>query len=190
MALFKRAAQKKVPCKILKRGDVLQSDGYRIYVLHPYDEFYASSATEEYSTRNSDSLVLKIESEDASFLFTGDIEQEAEEDILNLGSRLNSDIIKVPHHGGKTSSSEGFINAVSPQIAVISVGRGNSFGHPHKDTLERYERTGAKVFRTDMSGAVTISRSRNSYQVETYEDSVFKRAGSLGDEMRNLKLLF
>ena len=188
--LFERSALKKVPNKILKRGDVLESDGYRIYILHPYDEFYASSATEEYSTRNSDSLVLKIESDDASIIFTGDIEQEAEDDILYLGNRLKSDIIKVPHHGGRTSSSEGFINVVGPQIAVISAGRGNPFGHPHEDTLMRYERAGAKVFRTDVNGAVTISRSRNSYQVETYEDSVFKRVRAWRDEVGNLKLLF
>jgi competence protein ComEC len=188
--LFRRAAIRSIPYEILKRGDMLEGNGYKIYAFHPYDEFYASSATEEYSTRNSDSLVLKIESEDASLLFTGDIEQEAEEDILHLGSRLKSDIIKVPHHGGRTSSSGAFINAVGPQIAVISVGRGNSFGHPHKDTLERYERGGTRVFRTDMNGVVTISRSRNSYQVKTYEDSVFKRVESWRDEMRNSKLLF
>ncbi|MBI5664225.1 MAG: DNA internalization-related competence protein ComEC/Rec2 [Nitrospirae bacterium] len=188
--LFRRAGIKNIPYKILNRGAVLESEGYRIYVMHPYDEFYASSATEEYSTRNSDSLVLKIESDDASILFTGDIEQEAEDDILFLGSRLKSDIIKVPHHGGRTSSSEGFINAVAPQIAVISAGRGNSFGHPHKDTLDRYEKAGAKVFRTDMNGAVTISLSRNAYQVETYEDSVFKRVRAWRDEIRNLRLLF
>ncbi|MBI4682954.1 MAG: DNA internalization-related competence protein ComEC/Rec2 [Nitrospirae bacterium] len=188
--LFERAAQKKVPYKILKRGDVLEGNQYRIYALHPYDEFYSGSATEEYSTRNSDSLVLKIESDDASLLFTGDIEQEAEEDILYLGNRLKSDILKVPHHGGRTSSSEGFINAVGPEIAVISAGRGNSFGHPHKETLERYGRAGTRVFRTDLSGAVTITKHRNSYEIETYEDSEFKRVEAWRDEVRNLKLLF
>lgn len=188
--LFERAAQRKVPYKILKRGDVLEASRYMIYAFHPYDEFYAGSSAEEYTTRNSDSLVLKIESEDASLLFTGDIEHEAEEDILYLGSILKSDIIKVPHHGARTSSSEGFINAVAPEIAVISVGRGNSFGHPHKHTLERYEGARAKVFRTDVSGAVTITGHRRSYEIRTYEDSVFKKVETRQDEMRNLRLLF
>ncbi len=190
MVLFERAAQRKVPYKVLKRGDLLEGDRYRIYVLHPYNEFYTGASAEEYAARNSDSLVLKIESEDASLLFTGDIEQEAEEDILYLGSRLKSDIIKVPHHGGRASSSEGFINAVGPQIAVISAGRGNSFGHPHKDTLDRYERIGAKVFRTDVNGAVTITNYGRSYEIRTYEDSMFKRVETWRNETRNLKLLF
>jgi competence protein ComEC len=189
-ALFRRAVKRNVPYKILKRGDVREGDRYRIYVFHPYDGFCASSSRGEFSTQNSGSLVLKLESDDASVLFTGDIEKEAEDDILFLGRRLKSDIIKVPHHGGRTSSSEDFINAVSPEIAVISAGRGNSFGHPHKETLRRYERAGARVFRTDMNGAVTISRSRDSYHIETYEDSVFKRVRSWRDEARNLRLLF
>jgi competence protein ComEC len=188
--LFQRAAQRKVPYKILKRGDMLQSNIYRIYVFHTYDEFNADSSGEEFSGQNSDSLVLKIESENSSLLFTGDIEQEAEEDILHLGSRLKSDIIKVPHHGGRTSSSEGFINAVAPQIAVISSGRGNSFGHPHKETLERYERAGTTVLRTDVNGAVTITNHGRSYEIRTYEDSVFKSVDAWRDEVRNLKLLF
>ena len=188
--LFQRADEKKVPYTILKRGDVLEGHDYTIYVLHPYDEFYAVSASAEYATRNSDSLVLKIESEDATLLFTGDIEGDAEEDILYLGGLLKSDIIKVPHHGGRTSSSEGFIHAVSPGIAVISSGRGNSFGHPHTDTLERYKRAGARVFRTDLNGAVTITGNGRSYVINTYKDSVFKRVEDFQDEMRNLKLLF
>ncbi len=169
---------------------MLEGHDYTIYVLHPYDEFYAVSASAEYATRNSDSLVLKIESEDATLLFTGDIEGDAEEDILYLGGLLKSDIIKVPHHGGRTSSSEGFIHAVSPGIAVISSGRGNSFGHPHTDTLERYKRAGARVFRTDLNGAVTITGNGRSYVINTYKDSVFKRVEDFQDEMRNLKLLF
>ncbi len=188
--LFQKAVKKDVPYKILKRGDVLESNRYRIYVFHPYDEFNADSSSEEFSSQNSDSLVLKIESDDASILFTGDIENEAEEDILYLGNRLKSDILKVPHHGGRTSSSEDFINAVSPRIAAISAGRGNSFGHPHQETIERYERAGARVFRTDLNGAVIITRHGNSLEVKTYEDSVFKKVEAWRDEVRNLRLLF
>lgn len=188
--LFQKAGKREVPYKILKRGDLLEGARYRIYVFHPYDEFRASSFTPEYVTRNSDSLVLKIEYEDTSVLFTGDIEKDAEEDILYIGGRLKSDIIKVPHHGGRTSSSEEFLKAVSPEIAVISAGRGNSFGHPHTDTLERYERAGARIFRTDVNGAVTISGDGKSYEIETYKDSVFKRVENRRDEIRNLRLLF
>jgi len=188
--LFQRAAKRKVPYKILKRGDVLEGERYRIYVLHPYEDFYAASSAEEYATQNNDSLVLKVESDSASMLFTGDIENEAEADILYHGTRLKSDIIKVPHHGGRTSSSEGFIHAVGPEVAVISAGRGNSYGHPHKDTLERYERAGARVFRTDVNGAVRITSDGRSYEIKTFEDSVFKKADTWRDEIRNVRLLF
>ncbi|RJR15128.1 MAG: DNA internalization-related competence protein ComEC/Rec2 [Nitrospiraceae bacterium] len=188
--LFQSAALRGVPNRILKRGDVLEGARYRIYVFHPYEDFYAASTSEQYATQNNDSLVLKVETDSASVLFTGDIENEAEADILHLGSRLRSDIIKVPHHGGRSSSSEGFINAVSPEIAVISAGRRNSYGHPHKDTLGRYEKAGATVFRTDINGAVTITGNGKTYEVQSYEDSVFKIAGALRDEFRNIKLLF
>ncbi len=121
--------------KTLNRGDIIEGKGYSIYILHPYPEFYTMYGN-EYVAANNDSLLLKLKGNSKSFLFTGDVEEEAEKDILNLRSWLKSDVIKVPHHGGKTSSYESFFKAVSPDIAVISVGRDNTFGHPHKETLD------------------------------------------------------
>jgi competence protein ComEC len=91
----------------LNRGVLIEGKGYRIYVLHPYAEFYTMQGN-EYNAANNDSLVLKIEGDHASFLFTGDIEEEAEENILHLGKWIKSDVIKVPHHGGKTSAYRPF----------------------------------------------------------------------------------
>ncbi len=186
---FQKMQEEKIPGKILRRGDVLEAEKYRIYVLHPYDEFYADSVRGETSSENSDSLVLKIDTGDFSALFTGDIGAEAEENLIHLGKWLKSDIIKVPHHGGRTSSSEEFLKAVNPEIAVVSAGKNNSFGHPHGETVERYNEAGIKLLRTDMDGAVTVTSTGSLYDIKTYWDSKFKKVNSLKDEIRNLRLL-
>ena len=208
---FQKLQEKKIPYRALKRGDMLEAGDYKIYVFHPYDGFYADSPRGEFSNLNNDSLVLKIDTGSASALFTGDIEAEAEGDLLHLGTWLKSDIIKIPHHGGRTSSTEEFIRGASPQAAVLSAGSNNPFNHPHEETIERYKNAGVRIFRTDIDGAVTIISQNNppsplptgqagpfskggmggfSYEVQTYQDSRFKEVNGLGDEIRNLKLLF
>ncbi|HLD07821.1 MAG TPA: ComEC/Rec2 family competence protein [Candidatus Peribacterales bacterium] len=92
----------------------------------------------------------------ASILLTGDIEEKTEEALLKAGYDLHSDILKVPHHGSKTSSSTGFLLAVNPDLAVISVGRENTYGHPHPSILERYEALHIPVRRTDREGKVEL----------------------------------
>ncbi len=186
---FQKIQEEKIPSKILRRGDVLEARDYKIYVLHPYDEFYADSPRGEFSNENSDSLVLKMDTGDISFLLTGDVEIEAEENLMYLGKWLRSDIIKVPHHGGRTSSSEEFLKMVKPQTAVVSAGKDNPFNHPHRETLERYKDVGVKFFRTDKNGAVTITSRDNSYEIKTYWDSRLKEVQGLRDEIRNLRLL-
>jgi competence protein ComEC len=171
----------------LNRGDMIEGKGYSIYVFHPYPEFYTMYGNENVEADN-DSLVLKIEGKNESFLFTGDIEEEAEEDILHLGRWLKSDGIKVPHHGGKTSSYEPFFEAVSPDVAIISVGHDNTFGHPHQEMLNALQ--GVRIFRTDLDGAIKISESEKSLVIKTYRDFQFQRARSLKEEMKNIKRLF
>jgi competence protein ComEC len=144
----------------------------------------------DFSDENSHSLVLKIESEGTSILFTGDIEEEAEGNVLALGKWLKSEIIKVPHHGGRTSSSTEFLKAVNPDIAVVSAGKNNPFHHPHQKTLERYKGEGVILLRTDFDGAITINGRDGYYEVSTYKDSRFQKAEFLQDELRNVGLLF
>lgn len=172
------------------RGDFMRTQRYRIYILHPYNEFYTVSPGGDFSDENNHSLVLKVESEGISVLFTGDIEEEAERDMHDLGGWLKSDIIKVPHHGGRTSSSTRFLMGVAPNTAVVSAGTRNPFHHPHQTTLERYKQQDVTLFRTDMDGAVTITGRDGSYETSTYEDSTFRKAKGLRDEIRNLRLLF
>lgn len=171
----------------LERGDIIEGNKFVMHVLHPYKEFYTMSG-DEYTEDNNSSLVLRIEGGKRSFLFAGDIEEEAEEDIAHLFKWLKSDVIKIPHHGARASASEGFLDAVSPQIAVISAGRNNSFGHPHEEMLEYLK--SAKVYRTDLHGAIKISEHNGLLEVKTFKDSQFAEARDIKSELKNIKRLF
>ena len=89
-------------------------------------------------------------------LFTGDIEQLAEQTILQENMNLQSTILKVAHHGSKTSSTKEFLKVVNPRIALIGVGKDNKYGHPNKEVIEKLERIGTKIYRTDEDGEVSI----------------------------------
>lgn len=109
---------------------------------------------------NNNALVCKMVSKKVTMLFTGDIEQEAEKAILNKYKAnigiLKSDILKVAHHGSKTSSTKEFLEVVKPNTAVIGVGKNNNFGHPNKSVLERLKRLGCRIYRTDESGEIIL----------------------------------
>lgn len=103
---------------------------------------------------NNTSIVIRIVYGDTSFLFTGDAEQETEEKILETGQDIESTVLKVGHHGSSTSTSQTFLDAVSPTYAVISCGKDNSYGHPHSETLAKLASAGVEVFRTDELGDI------------------------------------
>lgn len=108
-----------------------------------------------YENSNNNSLVFKIRLGNHSFLFTGDIEKEAEDDLINqYRYQLRSDIIKIPHHGSSTSSSEAFINWVDPQIALISLDQNNSFGFPDQEVINRLMIKQVNIYRTDQMGTI------------------------------------
>ena len=112
---------------------------------------------------NNNSLVFKFIYKNFSILFTGDIEKIAEEKIINNISKsiLKSDILKIPHHGSKTSTTEKFLEYVNPKIALIGVGK-NNFGHPSDLVIERLERKGIKIYRTDLNGEIEIRINHKS----------------------------
>lgn len=103
---------------------------------------------------NNTSIVIRIVYGDTSFLFTGDAEQETEEKILESGQDIESTVLKVGHHGSSTSTSQAFLDAVSPTYAVISCGKDNSYGHPHSETLAKLASAGVGVLRTDELGDI------------------------------------
>ncbi|HJB59742.1 MAG TPA: MBL fold metallo-hydrolase [Candidatus Faecalibacterium faecipullorum] len=118
-----------------------------------------------YDDTNDTSLVLRIDYGETSFLLTGDMEQDAEDDLVASGAPLDVDVLQVGHHGSETSTGYVFLNAVLPEIGVISVGEGNSYGHPHEAALSRLRDAGVDVWRTDLSGTITITSDGADYAV-------------------------
>jgi len=123
--------------------------GARIEVLAPADDYAAAKPG------NNDSLVLRISYGSRSFLLTGDMERAIETQLLASAADLHADVLKVGHHGSRTSSIQPFLDAVSPSVALVSAGFENSFGHPHPDVLARLSARHAAILRTDLDGRVT-----------------------------------
>jgi beta-lactamase superfamily II metal-dependent hydrolase len=115
---------------------------------------------------NNESLVMKLTWGDVSFLLTGDIEDEAEDRLVRSGVDLRSTVLKVAHHGSATSSTAAFVEAVQPELAVVSVGANNPFGHPVASVVDRLAAESA-VLRTDEHGTIDISTDGNRVWVET-----------------------
>lgn len=115
----------------------------------------------EYDDTNNYSVVTHMTVGSVSMLFTGDAETQSEQRILDSGASVKSDLLKVGHHGSSTSTSAQFLAAVSPKYAVISAGKGNSYGHPHEETLEALQEAGAEIYRTDLLGTI-IARTDGS----------------------------
>jgi competence protein ComEC len=127
------------------------SDGVALEILHPGAELVAGTDADS----NNNSLVLRLTYVEVAFLLPGDIEAEMERALARSGVYLRSTVLKVAHHGSKSSSIEAFVDAVDPQVALISVGEGNRSGHPAAEVLERL--VGRLVYRTDENGTVSIS---------------------------------
>ncbi len=147
--LLETQNRRSVPACVLRKGDVWEWEGLR------WDVVYPSQARPSF-TMNDNSLVIRVSDSRHSFLFTGDIEKVGEA-ILADQPGIESEVVKIPHHASKTSSSVAFIDRVKPRYAVASLGENNFFGFPHPDILEKYERRGAQVFRTDQDGEICFS---------------------------------
>lgn len=117
------------------------------------------------SDLNGTSIVLKLQYGKISFMFTGDATSEVESKIKDMD--LSSTVLKVAHHGSKYSSTATFLNKVNPEYAVIMTGAGNSYGHPHKIVLDKLEKIGAKIYRTDLSGTIIFKTDGEKINIET-----------------------
>lgn len=146
------------PLRAGHAGEVFNVDGVQVEVL------YAPSV----GSGNEVSNVYRVRYGGVSFLITGDLVKEIEAQILREGVDVSSTVLKVGHHGSATSSSEDFLRAVAPRCAVISVGYGNSFGHPRAEVLERLESLPTKIYRTDRDGLIKFRTDGKSLRVETF----------------------
>lgn len=155
----KKAEEQNVEIKHPNVGDKIQLGSSTVEFLGPVDE--------NGKDLNSTSIVLKITYGNTSFLFTGDAESNEEAEILNSGADLKSTVLKVGHHGSRTSTSYPFLREVMPQYAVISVEKGNSYGHPNEETLSKLSDAGVEVYRTDESGDIVMTSDGNSISITT-----------------------
>lgn len=163
-----------IPYYTPRRGEVIEIGDLSLDVLSPCDD-------SPYRGLNNVSIVVRLSYGDISFLFTGDIEEEIEEELIHL-SMEESTVLKVAHHGSNTSTTEEFLKVVRPQVAIISCGENNPFEHPHQEVLDRLESFGRQVedrdsdhegiliFRTDIDGHIIFSTDGETYEIKTMEE--------------------
>ncbi|MDP6482947.1 MAG: hypothetical protein QGH70_03735 [Nitrospinota bacterium] len=151
-----------MPLHRLWRGMKVSGRGYRIEALHP------SAAREAvgYRRDNDHSVVLRLVHGKVRVLLASDLERRGERELLRSGENLRAEVLRVPHHGSRTSSSWAFLRRVRPPAAVISAGR-PCRGHPSEKVVSRYRRLGAKIYRTDRDGAVRLWSDGKTYRLES-----------------------
>jgi competence protein ComEC len=146
-----------------RAGTVVQAAGARLRILHPQEPDW-----ERQQVRNDDSVVLEVVYGDVALLLTGDIGAEVERALLPRLTPARVRVLKVAHHASRTSTSGELLERWRPQVALISAGRGNTFGHPAPDVLQRLDAIGATVFRTDRHGQITLETDGRRLSIRTY----------------------
>lgn len=154
---------KNIPVKKATAGDTYNLGSCKITVLAPNSE--------DYDNLNNYSVVIKAVYKNTSFMLTGDAEILSEKEMMKNGFDLSADVLKLGHHGSRTSSSKKFLQAVNPKYAVISDGKDNDYEHPHKEILERLEQLEIPVYRTDLLGSIMFaSDGKNVKPYNSYEE--------------------
>ncbi|PGZ09052.1 DNA internalization-related competence protein ComEC/Rec2 [Bacillus cereus] len=144
--LKKKALEKRVNISKVKEGESWSVNGAEFVVLAPNGKE---------SNENDSSIVIWAKFGGVTWLFTGDLEEGGESRLVSKYPALRADVLKVAHHGSKTSSISAFLNLIQPSIAIISVGERNRYGHPHKEVIERFEKMDIEIWRTDKQGAIS-----------------------------------
>jgi competence protein ComEC len=162
-ALLNAATHWRIPVVPLRAGQVIREGDVQLRVLHPPPPDW-----ERRRVRNDDSVVLEVVYRDVAIVLTGDISAEVEQSIVPLLTPARTRILKVAHHGSRTSSSAVLLDGWRPQVAIISCGRGNRFGHPAPEVLRRLEAIGATVLRTDLEGQIIIETDGRALRTTTF----------------------
>lgn len=155
-SMLRYADAQGTPVAVPEEGDTLQLGGAKVTILHCWPEAI------DYGRTNDSSIVTRIDYGDTSFIITGDAEDWSEYMMIDDGMNLKANVLRVSHHGSGTGSSLEFLQAVQPEYAVISVGKDNGYGHPHQEVLDRLNKIGAKVLRTDELGTIVIRSDGNT----------------------------
>jgi competence protein ComEC len=144
-------------------------NGVQLQILYPPPDFLEQKTRDHWRTPNNNSLVLKVSFQEVSFLLPGDIEAAAERELKTLARTvLKSDVLLMPHHGSRASSTPDFLKCVDPDVGLVSSGWKNIFGFPHQETLKRYADLPCQVFRTDLQGAITVITDGKHLTVTPY----------------------
>lgn len=170
-SFVKYLAQRGKQITVPTAGETFALGGAQVQILGPLHSAEDS---------NDNSIVLKVNFGATSFLFTGDAERAEEQDLLNAGVNLQSTVLKVGHHGSDTSTSYPFLRAVAPQYAVISVGAGNSYGHPTEAVLSRLRDAGVTTFRTDLQGEITAVSDGQTVNFSTAKNAAAETLANAG----------
>ena len=158
--LLKQATQMQIPVTYAVRGQTYTLGKIRFHILHPGGKTYDTDS-------NAGSLTFRMQTDTFSMLFTGDLEGGGETEVCR--EQVESDVLKVAHHGSKHASSKEFLDRVKPKLALISSGKGNRYGHPAEETVQRLEDTGCFLYTTIDCGAVTVSGTKRGITVRTFK---------------------
>jgi competence protein ComEC len=157
-----------IPAILARQGERLTlGDSVELSLLWPQSGFILSGSEPD---SNENSVVLKVSFHDVDILIPGDLETRGEDALVEqLGGALEAEILVVGHHGSNTSSTAPFLDAVNPELAIISAGRDNPYGHPHDEVMQRLRFRGVEIYRTDLDGTVEIATDGVSYSVTTVD---------------------
>ncbi len=159
--------ERRVPLDYVREGDTIPVGDARLHILYPRQSDLDRVRENPRLGLNMVSVVARLVYGRISILLAGDAEQPTERALLERAHRLASSVLKVGHHGAATSSSTLFLRSVSAEVAIISVGAGNRFGHPHPEALGRLSAAGCRIYRTDVHGAVVVTSDGRTYRVKT-----------------------
>ncbi len=160
--------EKKIKFIQAKKGMKFDLDsGVQLETLNPQGDQFINKVRSGGSIENANSIVLRLGFRNFSMLFTGDAETETEQFMMRFADPLRAQVFKVGHHGSRYATSGKFLEAVGPEVAVISCGAGNRYGHPAQSTLDRLQKAGTKVYRTDLNGEISIITDGNKFEVHT-----------------------
>lgn len=170
--------------------DVMDTIANRNYKITPPiagDEYTLGNATitilgprKNYEDDNNCSVVLRVDHGDNSFLFTGDIENDAESDLVSAKASLGADVLKIAHHGSRHSTGSSFFKKVAPTYAVVSCAAGNDYGHPHAEVLNRLRTAGCQLFRTDEQGSIVATSDGHSLTWNCAPSDTWKAGEPMG----------
>lgn len=159
--MLKAVKDKGLKIKQIKEGTNIDlGKGTKIQVYSPVKS--------KYEELNNYSPVMKVSYGQNSFMFTGDAENLVEKEVLNEGKDLKADVLKLGHHGSYSSTSEEFLKAVNPSIAIVSCAKDNKYGHPHKETMSKLKKEGIEVYETFKDGDITIYSNGKKISVDTH----------------------